>query len=134
MDCKCPISVINKGFHNAKLQGPANDPKKKGEVLPLVSTYYSNYSNKDIVTQTNILLENCQEENIKNVFKDKRVVMAYKQPPNLLRRLTNARFQSQKRKYVKMGYLSAPIKRVSYVDYTSRSARRLSPQMVMNGI
>ena len=28
LECKYPISTIDKAFHNAKLQGPTNDPKK----------------------------------------------------------------------------------------------------------
>ena len=102
-ECKYPISVINKAFHNAKLQGPAPDPKKKCKVVPLISTYCSNYSNKDIVTQANILLENCDDEKTRNSFKNKRVVLAHKQPPNLLRRLSNARFINPNNKINKNG-------------------------------
>ena len=92
IQCKFPISVIDKAFHNAKLQGPAPDPTKKCKVIPLISTYSSNYSNRDIVAQTNILLENCDDEKFRNSFKNRKVVLAHKQPPNLLSRLTKARF------------------------------------------
>ena len=56
--------------------------------------YSSNYSNKDIVTKANRLLKNCDDANIKNNFKNKTVVLAHKQPPSLLRRLTRASFSS----------------------------------------
>ena len=51
-----PLSVIERSFHNAKLQGPAPNPLEKKKVLPLVTTHYSNFSNKDIVKQANICL------------------------------------------------------------------------------
>ena len=95
LECKYPITTIDKAFHNAKLQRPANDPKKKCKVVPLVSTYSSNYSNKDIVTKANNLLANCDDEKIKNSFKNKKIVLAHKQPPNLLRRHTRASFSNQ---------------------------------------
>ena len=52
INCKYPIPIINRYFHNAKLQGLAPDPKRKTEILPLVSTYYGNYSNKNLVAKT----------------------------------------------------------------------------------
>ena len=78
-------------------------PKMKTQILPLVSTYYGNYSNKNIVTQANLLLENCQDENVKRNFENKRIVLAYKQPPNILRRLSKARFESPNKKVDKYG-------------------------------
>ena len=72
LECKYPITTIDKAFHNAKLQRPANDPKKKCKVVPLVSMYSSNYSNKDIVTKANNLLANCDDEKIKNSFRNKK--------------------------------------------------------------
>ena len=90
-----PNAIIEKAFHNAKLQGPAPDPKQKKEILPMVTTYYSNYSNQNIVTQSNILLENCCDEEIKDIFKDTKVVLANRQPPNILRRISKALFSSE---------------------------------------
>ena len=40
-----PKKVINRAFHNAKLQGPAPNPKDKKSIIPQVSIFCSNYSN-----------------------------------------------------------------------------------------
>ena len=46
LSCSYPLTIIEKAFSNAKLQGPA--PKKKGIVIPFVSTYYGNFDSKSI--------------------------------------------------------------------------------------
>lgn len=89
-----PTKIIDKAFHNAKLQGPAPNPKEKKELIPLISTYCSNYSNKSIIKEANLLLENCPDEETKKCFKNKKVILAFKQPPNLMRQLTSAKFDS----------------------------------------
>ena len=43
LNCGYPESVIDKSFFNAKLQGPANKPSNSKNILPFVSTYYSNF-------------------------------------------------------------------------------------------
>ena len=94
IDCQYPMHVINKSFHNARLQGPAPDPLKKKKILPLITTFYSNYTNRDAVKQTNILLENCTDATTKKSFENTRVVLAQKQPPNIQRIITRAKFGS----------------------------------------
>ena len=42
--CGYPDQVIQKGLHNAKLQGPAPDPSKKKDIIPFVTQNSSNYS------------------------------------------------------------------------------------------
>ena len=92
IEVKYPTEVINKAFHNAKLQGPAPDPRNKKKSIPLISTHSSNFTNKSIVKQANRLLANCPDKETRSCFKDKRVIMATRQPPNLLRQLTSAKF------------------------------------------
>ena len=41
-----------------------------------------------------MLLQNCPDTTTKNLFKNKKVVHALKQPPNILRNLTSAKFVS----------------------------------------
>ena len=67
---------------------------KKKKVLPLVTTFYSNYDNSNIAQQANLLLDSCTNNRIKDVFEDHGVITAYKQPPNLLKKLSQARFDS----------------------------------------
>ena len=87
LQCNYPEKVIDKGIYNAQLQGPAPLQHEK-KVIPFVSTYYSNYSNKSIATKAKTLLETSQNEETKEVFQNFNVIFAQKQPPNLLRLLT----------------------------------------------
>ena len=43
--CGYPDKIIDKGFHNAALQGPAPNPEEQKENISFVSNYYSNYNN-----------------------------------------------------------------------------------------
>ena len=88
-----PNKIIEKGIFNAKLQGPA-PPKSKDILIPLSSMYYSNYSNSTVVTVSKQLLENTKDERLIRAFKDVSIIEAFKQPPNLLRILSNSAFIS----------------------------------------
>ena len=98
LESKYPLKVIQKAFHNAKLQGPAPNPKNKKQVIPLVSKHSSNFSNKNIVKQANVLLNRCPDTDTKKKFETKEVIFAQRQPPNLLKMLTNAKFTSTNKK------------------------------------
>ena len=87
-----PQVIVDKGLHNARLQGPGPDPSKKLEVIPFVTLNCSNFLSKGIVKKANMLLENCPDETTKDLFKQKRVIHAMKQPPSILRQLTSAKF------------------------------------------
>ena len=86
-----PKKVIEKGFFNASLQGPA-PPKSKDALIPLTSMYFSNYSNSMVVKVTKQLLNNTKDERLKEAFRDVKIMEAYKQPPNLLRLISNSAF------------------------------------------
>ena len=87
-ECNYPEKVIDKGFFNAKLQGPAPE-NKNGKIIPFVSTYYSNYSNQNIVNTAKELLSTSSNANIQEIFNEHQIVFAQKQPSNLLRILSN---------------------------------------------
>ena len=70
------------------------EPMSPSCFLLLIAILVRIRGKKDIVTKANILIENCDDEKTKNSFKNKRIVLAHKQPPNLLRRLSNARFRN----------------------------------------
>ena len=61
-------------------------------VIPLIGTYYSNYSNKLVVDVTKQLIKNTKNERIRKAFEDVQFVNAHRQPPNLLRQLTHSSF------------------------------------------
>ena len=94
LQCGYPLKIILKKFHNAMLQGPAPEPKPKTNTLPFVTTYYSNLDSHNTVSLCNDLLQNSRNDRVDCVFKDCNTVMALKQPPNLLRLLTNSKFSS----------------------------------------
>ena len=56
--------------------------------------------------QANILLQNCGNNEIKNTFKNTKVVLAHRQPPNILRRLSKARFESSDNDHLRNGLYS----------------------------
>ena len=80
---KYPDKIINESIKNAKLQGPANNPSLKKKVIPLTSYNADNYSNKNVIKQTKLLIENCPDETTKKVFEDKEFVLALKQPKSI---------------------------------------------------
>lgn len=91
LNCDYPEKIIDKGFYNAKLQGPAPNPQEKKETIPFVSTYYNNYSCKNIVKTINTTFENSTNINIKNIFGNTNIVLSQRQTPNLLRILSQPR-------------------------------------------
>ena len=102
---------LDKSFSNAKLQGPANKPANSKNILPLVSTYYSNFDMRNIVNTINQKLKQSQNESIKEIFGETQIVLSLKQLPNVLRLLSKKTH----------GYLNVCliliIKSVSYVHY-----------------
>ena len=88
LNCGYPESVIDKSFFNAKLQGAANKPANSKNILPLVSTYYSNFDMRNIVKTINLKLKQSPNESIKEIFGETQTVLSLKQPPNLLRLLS----------------------------------------------
>ena len=102
---------LDKSFSNAKLQGPANKPANSKNILPLVSTYYSNFDMRNIVNTINQKLKQSQNESIKEIFGETQTVLSLKQLPNVLRLLSKKPH----------GYLNVCliviIKTVSYVHY-----------------
>ena len=69
LNCGYPESVIDKSFFNAKLQGPANKLANSKDILPLVSTYYSNFDMGNIVKSINQKLKQSPNESINEIFE-----------------------------------------------------------------
>ena len=90
-NCGYPENTIERGIHNALLQGPA-PPKESTKVIPLVSTYYNNYNNATVLEAAKSLIKNSQNERLKAAFQDVTFINAFKQPPSLLRSLSHSKF------------------------------------------
>ena len=90
-----PTHLIDKKFHNAKLEGPAPQPKEQShDTLIYTSTYTNNYSHQNTVNQINSLFHLPKTQRIQEVFGNCKIMQAYRQPKNLLRHLTQASFTS----------------------------------------
>ena len=91
-----PVDIIEKKFHNARLEGPAPQPKTENNNnnLVLTTTYTNNFSHRNTVNQINSLFLLPKTERLKKVFGDCKVIQAYRQPKNLLRQITRASFTS----------------------------------------
>ena len=88
-----PKEVIEKGFHNAKLQGPAPPPSTT-QVVPLIAPFYGNLDSSNIVSTTRDLITTSSNERLHNAFDQARFVQCYTQTPNLLQLLSSSRFNS----------------------------------------
>ena len=92
-----PSRLIDKKFHNAKLQGPAPPPSPQNNPnnrLIFTTTYTNNFSHKNTIQQINSLFHLPRTDRIKKVFGNCTVMQAYKQPKNLLHQLTKAAFHN----------------------------------------
>ena len=92
VNCNYPLKIINKGIHNARLQGPANKPRSSNNVIPFVTTLMSNLDAKPIINSIRTLLSTTKSNRLREVFKDVNIVLGYKQPKNFKGLLTHAKY------------------------------------------
>ena len=92
--CGYPKNLIRKKFHCAKIQGPAN-ATTHDDILPIVTTFSSNYSLTNIVKKSKYLLQNTRDDKLKEIFANSKIVLSLRQPKNLLRHLTSAKFTTK---------------------------------------
>ena len=88
-----PNPVIEKGIHNASLQGPAPPPSKQ-KVIPLITPFLSNYDITNVLDTTKDLVKNSKNSRVRQAFEDSRFIQSYSQPRNLLNLLSRSRFTS----------------------------------------
>ena len=86
---------MKKAFWNSKLQGPADNPENKKKIIPLITTFNSNYNCANIVQQANFMLNSCSNNHVKDTFQNHQVILSLRQPPSLLRQLSRSQFTSQ---------------------------------------
>ena len=91
-NCHYPPSIINKGIHNAKLQGPAPEPRNKNDVIPFITTNYSNYNVYPIKKQIDSYLLIIKDTQLKEKFANASTVLGLKQPKSLKRLLVHSKF------------------------------------------
>ena len=111
LKCGYPNQVLDKAFHDAKLQGPAPNPANKKKIVPLITTYNSNYSSANIVQQGNFMLNSSSSTHIQETFKNCQVILSLRQAPSLLRQLSRSEFTSEKPDYPENGLVVCQDKR-----------------------
>ena len=80
------------------------------------------------------LIKNSKDERVLSAFKDVKLIHAFRQPPNLLRMISNSDFIdnfSQNEK--KHGVTNVPINVAKFADFIYRKVVRLSLLMVQIG-
>ena len=90
-ECDYPTKTIEKGIHNARLQGPAPPKDNKDNIIALVHQNMSNFRFSHILDTTRHLLENSRSDEIRHVFKDTRFVEAMRQPRSIIRTISAKR-------------------------------------------
>ena len=123
LKCSYPENVIDKGFYNAKLQGPAPNHKNKKEIMPFVTTSYNNYSNKNIVRSINSTFQNSNNHLIKTVFGNYEVLLSQKQTQNLLCIPTK---EEKIIKPIGNGLFRCQIKDVNFATCTYKNAKNFN--------
>ena len=65
-----------------KLQGPAPSPERNKNVIPFVTTNYTNIYNKFLIQTVKNKFKNISNENLKSIYKEKNFEQILKQPKN----------------------------------------------------
>ena len=91
LKCEYPENIIDKGIHNARLQGPANK-KSNDDVTTYIHTNMANFDFRPIINKARNLLQQTNSEEIRNLFKNVRIIEGIKQPKNILKSITSTRF------------------------------------------
>ena len=92
--CGYPDKIVDKGFHNARLQGPAPVKTKNKDTLPFVTTYMCNYDCTSMINNVRNLISSNKSHTLKDILKNINVVVGFKQPANLKNILTRAKFET----------------------------------------
>ena len=91
--CNYPESIIEKGIFNARLQGPAPE-RLDNKIIPFVTTHFENISVDSVIRKTRFLLQNTTSNELHEKFKSCNFIQSERQPKNLLRLLSTAKFST----------------------------------------
>ena len=92
LECNYPKHIIERGIKNARLQGPAPEPTNKSDVIPFVTTFANNLDTTNLTKNIQVLINYKKFGPLKNVLENVKVVTSYRQPKNLGKLLTKAKF------------------------------------------
>ena len=101
LECKYPISIINRGFKEATRRMESDTHNQKGkdqDIIPLVITHCPEINvNMKMIRDETINSSNIQ---LQNLFKNSQIVLSRRQPKNLLRILCNNKYQGHEKEKV----------------------------------
>ena len=93
LDRKYPEDIVEKGIHNAQLQGPA-PPSSSTKVVPLITPFLGNLDSSNIVNTARDLITSSSNERLQKAFDSTKLVQCYSQTPSLLQLVSSSRFNS----------------------------------------
>ena len=79
LKCKHPKNIIDKGFHNARLQGPAPQKVNKDNITTFTHPHMSNLDFKSIINTASNMLKSAKSDNIRNLFENIKVIEGIQQ-------------------------------------------------------
>ena len=94
MICNYPEKLITDKFFKAKLQGPTPCKIESKDIVPFVTTHFSNYDARNILTSAKSLIQSSTNERVRTVFNNIQPILSLRQPNNLLRQFSRAAFSS----------------------------------------
>ena len=111
-----PLDVIDRGFYNAKLQGPAN--KENNKVIPMITPFLSNLDSTNIVNATRDLVSSSSSARVRDAFENAKFVQCYNQTPNLLHSLSSSQFKSSLSTQLEKGAFRCSSKRCEICQFS----------------
>ena len=93
LKCKYPKNIIDKGFHNARLQGPAQQKVNKDNITTFTHPHMSNLDFKSIINTASSMLKSAKSDNIRNLFENIKIIEGIQQPKNIWKLITNTHFR-----------------------------------------
>ena len=85
LQCEYPQKIIDRGIHNAKLQGPAPKKTAKHNIITYIHPHMSNFSFKNIINTASNLIQNAKSDKVRAIFKGIQLIEGISQPKNILR-------------------------------------------------
>ena len=98
--CEYPQKIIEKGIHNARLQGPFQNKTADNKIITYIHPNMSNFTFKHIINTTSSLLQNTKSDRIRNIFKNIRFVEGISEPKNILRTITSTNLKNTNKENV----------------------------------
>ena len=95
--CNYPSEIIKKGFNKARSNSKEHK-ENKDNIIPFVTTNYSNMDYKQVTKKIDNLLKTCKNDKLKDIFKESKIVLSMKQPPNLKNILMKSEFSKDEPK------------------------------------